>query len=99
MVKVELTDDIKRAIGQHFVLGFHGQTISQDIKTLITEYHLGNVILMKRNVVSAARVRRLTDELQRLALDSGHTQKLLIGTDQENGLVSAMTTKEGMTQL
>ena len=26
---------------QHFVFGFHGQDVSEDIKTLITKYYLG----------------------------------------------------------
>lgn len=38
---------------QHFVFGFHGHSVSPDIKTLIQEYYIGSVILMKRNVVGS----------------------------------------------
>ncbi|KJA13529.1 glycoside hydrolase family 3 protein [Hypholoma sublateritium FD-334 SS-4] len=87
----ELTDEIKREIGQHFVVGFHGFTPSDDIKTLIREYHVGNVILMKRNIQSAAQTRQLVEDLQALAREAGQEQPMLIGIDQENGLVSAFS--------
>ncbi|KAI0351609.1 glycoside hydrolase [Trametes cingulata] len=87
-----LTEEQKREIGQHFVVGFHGHELSEDIKTLIRDYYLGNVILMKRNVQSIAQVHRLVNELQSLAKEAGHTRPLMIGIDQENGLVSAFST-------
>ncbi|KAF7356842.1 Glycoside hydrolase family 3 protein [Mycena venus] len=88
----------KRRIGQHFVFGFHGQTISPDIKTLIQEYYIGSVILMKRNVADAVQTRALVRELQTLARDAGHLKPLLIGIDQENGLVSAFSRPGAGTQ-
>lgn len=48
-----LTDELKREIGQHFVFGFHGHDEFKEddnIAKLIRDYHLGNVIIMKRNV-------------------------------------------------
>ncbi|KAI8972552.1 glycoside hydrolase [Trametes punicea] len=87
-----LTDEQKREIGQHFVFGFHGHEVSDDIKTLIKDYHLGNIILMKRNVKSIAQVHRIVQELQLLAKEAGHARPLMIGIDQENGLVSAFST-------
>ncbi|KAJ7035670.1 glycoside hydrolase family 3 protein [Mycena alexandri] len=88
----------KKRIGQHFVFGFHGHTVSPDIKTLIQEYYVGNVILMKRNVLDAAQVRALIRELQTLARDAGHARPLMIGIDQENGLVSAFSRPSAGTQ-
>ncbi|KAI0632880.1 glycoside hydrolase [Trametes polyzona] len=84
-----LSEEQRREIGQHFVFGFHGHEVSEDIKTLIKDYHLGNVILFKRNVQSIAQVHRLVHELQLLAKEAAHTRPLMIGIDQENGLVSA----------
>ncbi|OCH91328.1 glycoside hydrolase [Obba rivulosa] len=95
---VELTEEVKREIGQHFVFGFHGYTASDDIKTLIRDYYLGNVILMKRNVQNIEQVHALTRELQQIAKDAGHERPLMIGTDQENGLVSAFSSSESGTQ-
>ncbi|OSD03667.1 glycoside hydrolase family 3 protein [Trametes coccinea BRFM310] len=87
-----LTEAQKREIGQHFVFGFQGHEINEDIKTLIRDYYLGNVILMKRNVQSSAQVHRIVHELQSLAKEAGHERPLMIGIDQENGLVSAFST-------
>ncbi|KAF8553626.1 glycoside hydrolase family 3 protein [Imleria badia] len=88
---VALTDADKREIGQHFVFGFHGYEISEDAKTLIRDYHVGNIILMKRNVQSIKQVHELVKNLQQFAKDCGHTRPLMIGIDQENGLVSAFS--------
>ncbi|KAF7370838.1 Glycoside hydrolase family 3 protein [Mycena sanguinolenta] len=88
----------KKRIGQHFVFGFHGESVSADIKTLIQEYYIGSVILMKRNVVDAPQTRALIRELQTLARDAGHERPLLIGIDQENGLVSAFSRPGAGTQ-
>lgn len=86
-----LTTADKQEIGQHFVFGFHGHKISEDVKVLIRDYHVGNIILMKRNVQSVKQVYRLVQSLQQLAKDSGHSRPLMIGIDQENGLVSAFS--------
>ncbi|KAH8977419.1 glycoside hydrolase family 3 protein [Lactarius akahatsu] len=88
---VELTDDTRREIGQHFVVGFHGYDVSPDIELLIRDYHVGNIILMKRNVKSAKQVHALVQKLQQIAKSAGHERPLMIGMDQENGLVSAFS--------
>ncbi|KAI0946134.1 hypothetical protein AcV7_010185 [Taiwanofungus camphoratus] len=98
---VELSEQVRREIGQHFVFGFHGHEVSEDIKTLICEYYLGNIILMKRNVQSIAQVHKLVHKLQLLAKEAGHARPLMIGIDQENGLVSAFSstmTRDAGTQ-
>ncbi|WP_378786367.1 beta-N-acetylhexosaminidase [Nonomuraea fastidiosa] len=54
---------------------------------VIAKYHLGGVILFPHNVKSTTQVVGLTNGLQRA---SGKVP-LIIGTDQENGLVSRMS--------
>ncbi|KAG2152804.1 glycoside hydrolase superfamily [Suillus clintonianus] len=88
---MNLSDEDKREIGQHFVFGFHGHEISEDAKELIEKYHVGNIILMKRNVQSVKQVHALVQSLQQCARDAGHAHPLMIGIDQENGLVSAFS--------
>ncbi|ESK84536.1 glycoside hydrolase [Moniliophthora roreri MCA 2997] len=95
----KLTDEMKKEIGQHFVFGFHTQELDSDIKTLVgAPYYVGNVIFMKRNVRDVAQVKSMIRELQAYAKDAGHERPLLIGTDQENGLVSAFSSKTAVTQ-
>ncbi|KAF7309619.1 Glycoside hydrolase family 3 protein [Mycena indigotica] len=93
-----ITESMKRRVGAHFVVGFHGETVSADIKSLIQRYFVGAVILFKRNVVDGGQTRALINELQSLARDAGHERPLLIGIDQENGLVSAFGRPDAGTQ-
>ncbi|SDH75913.1 beta-N-acetylhexosaminidase [Nonomuraea jiangxiensis] len=53
---------------------------------VIAKYHLGGVILFPHNIKTIGQVVGLTNGLQRAAEDV----PLLVGTDQENGLVSRM---------
>ncbi|KAK1224878.1 hypothetical protein PQX77_012189 [Marasmius sp. AFHP31] len=99
MAPMQLTEEIKKEIGQHFIFGFHEQELSDDIKTLIgAPYYLGNVIFMKRNVRDAIQAKGLIRDLQQRARSVGHEMPLLIGTDQENGLVSAFSRNGAVTQ-
>ncbi|MEV0382214.1 beta-N-acetylhexosaminidase [Nonomuraea sp. NPDC050643] len=54
---------------------------------VVAKYHLGGVILFPHNVKGVGQVVGLTNGLQR----SSRKIPLLIGTDQENGLVSRMS--------
>ncbi|MFI6596167.1 glycoside hydrolase family 3 protein [Nonomuraea sp. NPDC050536] len=54
---------------------------------VIAKYHLGGVILFPQNVKSIGQVVQLTNGLQR----ASKGVPLIIGTDQENGLVSRMS--------
>ncbi|KAJ5493168.1 hypothetical protein N7539_001914 [Penicillium diatomitis] len=71
-----------------FVVGFHGFTLSQEIKTLIHDFHIGGVILFSRNIKDAGQLQALTLSLQNEARSAGHVRPLFIGIDQENGLVT-----------
>ncbi|KAG6328480.1 hypothetical protein ID866_10609 [Astraeus odoratus] len=46
---------------------------------------------MRRNVQSIKQVHGLVQGLQKLAKEAGHSQPLMIGIDQENGLAAAYT--------
>lgn len=82
-------DELRRTVGKLFVVGFHGHSVSEDIKTLIRPpYNVGAVILFQRNVRDAEQLRTLTLELQQTARAAGHTHPLLIGIDQENGVIT-----------
>ncbi|EOD52867.1 putative gnat family protein [Neofusicoccum parvum UCRNP2] len=82
-------DQLRRLIGQLFIVGFHSQTADENIKKLIrAPYFVGQIVLFQRNVSDADQLRRLTAELQQVAQDAGHEHPLTIGIDQENGLVT-----------
>jgi beta-N-acetylhexosaminidase len=84
-------------IGQLMMIGFDGTTVDADLRHMITNYHVGGVILFARNVGSPEQVARLTNELQTIALESGHPG-LFIAIDQEGGRVARLTEATGFTE-
>ncbi|XWW94520.1 hypothetical protein V2A60_002463 [Cordyceps javanica] len=85
------TTEQRKKVGQLFAVGFHDVAVNSDIKSLIQDYGVGAIVLFKRNVGSPAQLRALCRDLQRLARDAGHARPLLIGIDQENGLVTRIS--------
>lgn len=82
--------DIKKAIGQLFVVGFNGKTISPELKRLIHDYHVGSVILFSRNIGTPEETLALTNAIQEEAKEAGYKQPLLIAADEENGTVKRL---------
>ncbi len=72
------------------MVGFWGDTPSQEIIDLIQQHHIGNIILFSRNVRNARQVLELTQYLQRCAKEAGQPYPLLIAIDQENGIVQRL---------
>lgn len=91
-------------IGQLFIIGFKGQTISETdpIGLDITKRNLGGVILFDRhlatkattnNITGAGQLTELTAQLQGL-----RSEKLLIAVDQEGGRVNRFREEFGFPQ-
>lgn len=80
---------LKQMLGQKLIFGFHGTSMSEEFKSLIREYKIGNVILFLRNVESAEQLRRLCGEIQELILaETGYPAFIVI--DQEGGMVTRL---------
>lgn len=88
---------LEQKIGQLMLVGFDGTTVDAELRQMITDYHIGGVILFARNVQSPEQVTSLTNELQRLALTSQHPG-LFIAIDQEGGRVARLTEDTGFTE-
>ena len=84
-------------VGQLMMIGFDGTTVDAELRRMITDYHIGGVILFARNVQSPEQVASLTNELQKIALGSGHPG-LFIAVDQEGGRVARLTEEKGFTE-
>ena len=78
--------NLREKVGQLFMLGFDGTSVSTDFTKLIAEYRPGGFIVFRRNLESAAQIVKLTNKLQKLAADS----PFLIAIDQEGGRVSRL---------
>ncbi|KAJ5902419.1 hypothetical protein N7495_002947 [Penicillium taxi] len=83
-------EDPNRQMGQLFMMGFDGTSVSQEIRSLIEDYHLGSILLSAKNLKSAEETTRLVLELQTIAHNAGHPVPLLIALDQENGGVNSL---------
>lgn len=84
-----LTDglSLEEQIGQLFVVGLPGLTVTPEIVELIQRYHVGGIVLFKRNLQDIQQIQALTQSLQQIAREAGHRYPLLISIDQENGMV------------
>ncbi len=82
--------DIREKIGQLMVFGFkadHPANMSEEIKDLIENHHVGGIILFGRNIGTPEEIQKLTTTLQSTAKNAGHMHPLFICIDQENGVV------------
>ncbi|MDZ4734358.1 MAG: beta-N-acetylhexosaminidase [Nitrospirota bacterium] len=73
-------------IGQLFMVGFLGTSVTPDLASFIKEYKPGGVILFSRNLESIEQMVQLTNDLQACSPHS----PLLISIDQEGGRVSRL---------
>ena len=65
------------------------QECNKSVEDIIKKYHLGNIILFGENAKSTEKLVRLIDDMQTSAISSGNLP-LLIGIDQEGGLVTRL---------
>jgi beta-N-acetylhexosaminidase len=77
---------LREQIGQLFMLGFTGTSVTNEFASFVREYRPGGVIFFKRNLESVAQIVELTNSLQRLSPQC----PLLISIDQEGGRVSRL---------
>jgi beta-N-acetylhexosaminidase len=89
VARVEMTS--REKIGQLFMIGFLGTTVTPELAALIRDYKPGGVILFSRNLESVEQIVQLTNDLQRCS----PKVPLLISIDQEGGRVSRLP--EGFT--
>ena len=83
-------DDMDRTLGQLFMMGFEGDTVTPQIRKLIEENHIGSILLTAKNLKSAEQTTQLCLALQKIAYEAGHPVPLSIGLDQENGGVNSL---------
>ncbi len=90
---------LSNEIGQMFLLGFAGCSITADhwLQRAILEDKLGGVILFDRNVDGSVQNIRSPGQLQELTgqLQAIDTEQLLIAVDQEGGRVCRLKERDG----
>lgn len=78
---------LEQKVGQVFMLGFEGTTLTPANRALIHDLHLGGVTLFARNIDSASQLASLDADLQTIA----DPVPLFISVDQEGGLIVRVT--------
>ncbi len=81
------TSQLKQKIGQRLIVGFHGETVPQELIRLDEEWGFGGFILFKRNITELEQLFSLNESL--LALGRGVMP--FVGVDQEGGRVARLT--------
>jgi beta-N-acetylhexosaminidase len=85
-------------VGQMIISGVTDTEVGDDSRHIIEDLHIGNIILMGRNFDNPEQVLALTQGLQDLAMEVNGIP-LIIGTDQEGGLVQRANYYAGFTPM
>lgn len=80
---------LRQKIGQLIVTGFSGQELSDDLRRLVQDDGVGNVILFAHNVENSVQLRTLCTEIQQWMMDETGIPAL-ISIDQEGGRVTRL---------
>lgn len=83
-----MTDEaLRRAVGQRVCAGFEGTEVTPEIRRLIRENKVGNILLFSRNVREYAQLRDLCAELTALIEEETGLPPFIM-IDEECGVVS-----------
>ncbi|QHS23325.1 DUF4309 domain-containing protein [Virgibacillus sp. MSP4-1] len=77
-------------IGQMLLIGMNGQSVGNDVKTMIQEERVGGIILYGKNIKSPNQTVKLTNELKSINQQANPSLPLFISVDQEGGAVERM---------
>ncbi len=75
-------------IGQLLIAGFKGKSLDGQVKALIQKYHVGGLILFKRNIANSTQLLDLMNGLK--AANGKNKIPLFLAIDEEGGKISRM---------
>ena len=73
---------IEEKIGQLFIFGFNGTTLTPEIQNMIENKYIGGVIIMGKNIENKEQIKKLNNDLQNIS-----KLNIFIAIDQEGGSV------------
>jgi len=83
---------IEEKVGQLFMFGINGTTLTPQTEQFLIEHHIGGVLLYGKNVVNEAQVKLFIQELQ-----TTNRIPLFISIDQEGGIVARLKWNNTLT--
>jgi beta-N-acetylhexosaminidase len=87
--------ELTQKVGRLFMGGMPGPELDTNTISLLKKYHLGGIILFKRNIDNPIQLARLCRDIQKVSLLSSGTP-LFLAIDQEGGRVARL--EEPFTQ-
>ncbi len=87
------TMSIEEKVGQLFIFGFDGTTLSQEKREFLQNYKIGGVLLLSKNITDEQQLKNLITDIQ-----TTNTIPLFISIDQEGGIVSRIKWDERLTK-
>jgi beta-N-acetylhexosaminidase len=81
--------ELTQKVGRLFMGGMPGPELDPETARIIKEYHLGGIILFKRNITNPIQLARLCRDIQRVSLSSSGIP-LFLAIDQEGGRVARL---------
>ena len=81
---------ISQKVGQMFVVGFSGTSMSSSLSSAIENYNFGNVIYMGANCNDYLTLAKMSNDIQNKMVSS-NLVPAFISTDQEGGRVARLT--------
>lgn len=84
---------IEEKVGQLFMFGFDGTTLSPENKKFLQERNIGGVLLLRKNITSEKQLKELIKDIH-----STNDIPLFISIDQEGGVVSRIRWNETLTK-
>lgn len=73
---------LEQKIGQLFLIGFEGKTLTPQLENLIRTIHPGGVLLLSRNIGNETQLKKLIKDLQKVSFEDNGLL-LFVAVDQE----------------
>ncbi len=88
---------LEEKVGQLFTVYFEGPRVSDDLRSMIADYHIGGVVYygVSGNVENPTQVAALSREIQKAAAGTPRGVGLFVSIDQEGGPVARL--RQGVT--
>jgi beta-N-acetylhexosaminidase len=80
-------------VGQLFIFGFDGTTLTKDNRKFLKDNHVGGVLLLKKNISSESQLKKLIKDIQ-----TTNDIPLFISIDQEGGEVARIRWNSNITK-
>lgn len=83
---------VEEKVGQLFIFGFDGTTLTNEAKNIITNYHVGGIVLFSKNITNESQLKTLIKNLQNTS-----NIPLFVSIDQEGDPVSRLKWNNTLT--